>query len=320
MTTKTIALLSLFLLLCPAITSGIAAQNGAKTSASTIVIGPNDSVTITALDSDEISKQWRVTSTGDLDLPLVGKVHAAGLTSDQLQQELTEKLGKFVRDPEVTVYVSEFRSRPVTVAGGVHRPGTLQLDGPTTLLGLLQMAGGLDAPGPTLIVTREIKYGTIPLPGAQTDADGRHSSIELTIRDVTDPSTEASNLPMQPHDVVSVLTQHRLVYIIGEVNRPGAIELVTQSAVSVMQVLAASGGLTKTAAPGKTEIMRLDPQGIYKRFASIDLKKVMKGKAEDRLLTAGDILVVPTSSVKTYFQSFTAATVGTSPYVILTRF
>ena len=63
--------------------------------------------------------------------------------------------------------------------------------------------------------------------------------------------------------------------------------------VSVMQVLAAAGGLTKVAAASHSGIMRVDSQGLYKKLATINLKKVMKGQDEDRLLKPGDIVVVP---------------------------
>jgi len=284
-----------------------------------VVIGPEDSVTIVALDAEEISKTWRVSSTGDLNLPMVGTIHAAGLTPKQLEDKLTEGLKKYIREPQVTVYIANFESQPVTVAGAVHKPGTFQLEGPKTLLSVLMMAYGPDASGPTLVVSRPIESGPIPLPEAKLDSTGQRSTVELRISDVLDPSTPGSNLIIKPNDVISVSSKPRLVYIIGEVARPGAVELVTQDRVSVMQVLAAAGGLTKIASPRHSEIMRVDAQGTYKRVASIDLKQVMTGKSEDRLLTAGDIIVVPSSSLKPLGQVATLGAVSTGLYII-TRF
>jgi len=325
MTIRTIALAAL---LCFAIVPGCVAQTEVTdhpniipaAPSSSVVIGANDSITIVALQSDEISKNWRVSSAGDLDLPMVGKIHAAGMTTDELQQELTTRLKRFIRDPQVTAYISEFRSQPITVAGGVERPGTFQIEGPKTLLTVLMMAGGVvKTPGPTVTVTRDKEFGTIPLSGAHTVDGGARSTIDLPLKDVLVASTPAANLEIRPHDVISVSTQQRLVYILGEVTRPGAVELVTQDSVSVMQVLAAAGGLTKVAAPGHTEIMRMDSQGLYKKVASIDLKRVMTGKIEDRLLTSGDIIVVPSSNLKIYSQVASMTAITTGMY-ILTRF
>jgi polysaccharide biosynthesis/export protein len=286
---------------------------------SDIVIGPNDSITIVALDSDEISKTWRVNSEGDVALPLVGVVHAAGLTAGQLEEKLRHELKRYIRSPQVTVYVSDFKSQPVTIAGAVHHPGTFQLEGPQKLLAAIALGGGPDSPGPTLILTRPVESGPIPLPGAHLDSTGTTSSIELKMSDVLNPSTAAANLEIRPNDVISLSTKPRLVYIIGEVMHPGAVELVTQDQVSVMQVLAAAGGLSKTAAPKNSAIMRIDAQGLYKPVASIDLKRVMVGKVEDRLLKPGDIIVVPSSSIKTYTATAGATAITTGIYV-LTRF
>ena len=74
------------------------------------MIGPDDTVTIEALDAEEISKTWRVNSSGDLDLPMVGKVHAAGLNTEQLEKALAEALKRYIRNPQVTVYVSDFEA------------------------------------------------------------------------------------------------------------------------------------------------------------------------------------------------------------------
>jgi polysaccharide export outer membrane protein len=294
-------------------------QNLQPVRAPETTIGPEDSITIVALESDEISKTWRVNSSGDIDLPLVGKMHAAGLTTSEFEEQLSSGLSKYVRDPQVSVFVAEFRSRSVTVAGAVHHPGPIEISSGTTLLTILQLAGGLDGPGPTLIVTREAENGPIPLPAAIVEPDTHKSSVEITIKEVTDPTTAASRLEIKPHDVISVLTQKRLVYVIGEVNRPGAVELATQNTVSVMQVLAAAGGLTKVAAPGKTQIMRLGDGGVYARAGTVDLKAVMTGKHEDRLLSTGDILVVPSSNLKSYTQTTANSAISTG-VLILTRF
>jgi polysaccharide biosynthesis/export protein len=318
---RTIILLALFMFVGP---SRLASQDEQKTPAvSGTMIGPDDGVTIVALGADDISKTWRVSSTGELTLPMVGKIQAAGKTTEQLEGELTSRLRHFIREPEVTVYISEFRSETVTVEGAVQKPGRVQTEGQKTLLDVLMMAGGTNMPGPTLKVTRASRYGIIPLPVVRRDLEGTSSSVELPVKDVLDASTAAANLMMQPGDVVAVSTQQRLIYILGEVNRAGAVELVTQDSVSIVQVLAAAGGMTKVAAPARTTILRKDFEGRYSPAGSVDLKKILAGKHEDKLLLAGDIVVVPTSNAKFYIQSImmSAATTGVaSGFYILSRY
>jgi polysaccharide export outer membrane protein len=248
---------------------------------------------------------------------MLGTVHAAGLTTDQLAQELTLKLKAYVKEPQVSVYISEYRSQPVTVAGAVHNPGRLQTEGPKTLLTVLMMAGGVNLPGPTVTVTRDMKYGQIPLPQTIVDPQQKYSSAELRLKNVLDASSSEANLILRPNDVVSVSTNRQLVYIIGEVNRPGVVELVSQDSVSVMQVLAAAGGLTKVASAHNTQIMRVDSKGLYDRAASIDLNGVLNGKVKDRALVGGDIVMVPSSRLKVYSQAAALSAAQTATFILM---
>jgi len=321
MTLRALAFVSLLVLVCGASRAAQDVQKKSETSET--VIGANDGITIIALGADDLSKTWRVSSSGELALPMAGKIHAAGMTTAQLEQELTLRLKHYILEPQVTVYISEFRSVTVTVQGAVDKPGRIQTEGQKTLLGVLMMAGGTKSPGPTLTVTRESEYGSIPLPGVRKDLAGRYSVVELPMREVLDASSPAANLIMQPEDVVSVSIEQRLVYIMGEVNRPGAVELVTQDSISIVQVLAVAGGMTKVAAPGKTAILRRDSEGRYDPAGSVDLKSILAGKSKDKLLIAGDIIVVPSSDFKFYLQAITmsAATSGvTSGLFILSRY
>jgi polysaccharide export outer membrane protein len=316
-----VAILAVLGLLSVGIGPRVAAQDAsAAPTHNGDVIGPDDGIAITAADAEELNKTWRVNSSGDLNLPMLGQIHAAGLTVEQLENDLTEKLKSFIRDPHVTVYISEFRSQPVTVEGAVAKPGTLQTEGSKTLLGVVMMAGGPNAAGPTVTLTRETKYGSIPLPDAKTDPQGHYSTVELKLKDVLNASTPAANLMVRAHDVVAVSTKQRLIYIIGQVNKPGAVELDTQESISVMQVLAAAGGLTNVAAPGNTAVMHLEESGRYNKVASINLKRVMSGKGGDRMLTAGDIIVVPENHMKSYVQAATLSATTTGMYAILMRF
>jgi polysaccharide export outer membrane protein len=284
------------------------------------IIGAEDTLSITCLESDDISKNWRVSSTGDVNLPLVGQIHAAGLTAEAFNDQLREQLKRYIHEPHVTVYISDFRSQPVTVTGAVHRPGVFQIAGPKTLLAVLMMAGGLDhPPGASATLTRQIKYGAVPLPGAHPDADGTHSIVTLSLKEVSDASTPTSNLIVCPNDVIDVSNEQRMIYIIGEVTKPGRIELVSQDSLSLLAALAAAGGLSKMAKPQATEIMRQNSKGLYEKVGSVDLKKLSEGKLEDRMLSAGDVVIVPSSTFKQYSQIATFSAIATA-FGLLTRF
>lgn len=284
-----------------------------------IIIGPEDTVSIVALDADEISKSWRVASSGELNLPMLGKIQAAGLTVDQLEQEVATRMKRFYRDPQVTVFVSEFRSQPVSVVGAVEKPGTYQLQGAKTLFQALLLSGGPKADaGTTVTLKRSSERGDIAYPGAKSEEDGEYHILELGLKEVMQGQSEAASVPVQPYDVISVsdIKQPKLVHIAGEVIKPGAVELVSRNTVSLMQVLAVAGGLTRTASPGKTMIMHLNPQGVQTSLAFVDLKKILKGKARDLDLSAGDIIIVPSSTVMSYVQAASTAAITTGIYIL----
>src|SRR5581483_7986366 len=105
-----------------------------------------DSIKIWPLDVGEITdKPIKIDTSGNIDLPLLGRIQAGGLTVDQFEADLLQRLHSEVRSPRVSVEVVEFGSQPVTIMGAVNQPGVHQLQGRKTLAEVLSMAGGLKA-------------------------------------------------------------------------------------------------------------------------------------------------------------------------------
>lgn len=279
-------------------------------------IGAEDTVSIYALGAEEISKNWRVGVSGDIILPMLGPIKAAGLTTEELETELSKRLKQYIKEPHVSVFIAEFRSQPVTVVGSVSKPGTLQMEGAKTLFDILIRAGGPKDAGPTLTVTRSLAVGPISFPGAHPSPDGKYSVVDLDTAEVMEGRGAAANLTVFPLDVIAVSEkkQPKMVHISGEVNRPGAVELITQESVSLMKVLALAGGLSRTASPKKTMIMHVNEQGTQTSSAIIDLEKTMKGKAKDVELVPGDIVVVPSNKITTYLQTATTSAITAGIY------
>jgi protein involved in polysaccharide export with SLBB domain len=184
--------------------------------------------------------------------------------------------------------------------------------------------GGPREAGPTITITRKTEFGRIPLREARDEEGGKFSVVDVNVEDVMSARTAASGLLIQPFDVISVSPKEqqsqKVIHIIGEVQKPGAVELVLQKSVSVMQVLAAAGGPTRTASLGKAIIMHVNPEGLRTEIATLDLRKIMGGKVKDVDLIAGDILVVPSSNLKTYTDIAARAVVGSSSGLLLARF
>lgn len=106
-------------------------------------IGHQDLMEITVYGQPELTRSTRVSTQGSITLPLVGQVVAVGLTAQQLEQRIAEKLGeKFLQDPQVTVFIKEYTTLRFAVEGAVNKPGLYPLIGQMTLLRALAVAGG----------------------------------------------------------------------------------------------------------------------------------------------------------------------------------
>jgi polysaccharide export outer membrane protein len=280
------------------------AQFPATTAApSGYVLGPDDQIVIRALEGLDVGdKPILIGTNGNITLPLIGRVQAAGLTVEQLETELVSRLKPFVQEPQITVTVTEFRSQPVSVLGAVATPGVIQLRGSKTLYEVLSLAGGpRETAGSTISITRLLENGPIPLPGAGPDPTGRYNTAELDTQEVIDGKNPAANIEIKPHDVISVSQGNaRMIYVVGDVQHAGAFNLGGQHTLSVLSAISLAGGLGRTAKPEKARIFRPVPDRPKPEEIAVDIKQLLAGKAEDIGLRPQDVLVVPTSSRKSF--------------------
>ena len=182
--------------------------------------------------------------------------------------------------------------------GAVASSGIKQLEGWKTLVQVLWLAGGLSADaGPTVRVARPLAQGRIPLPEAQDDPTGSFSIVDLDARKLLEGRIPDKNIAILPNDMVSV-PRADVVYVIGEVNKPGPVPLGGGQTMSILEAVSSSGGTLRTAAPSRVRILRRVPGQEERAEVQVDLQKVMNGKARDVALAAGDILVIPDSSGK----------------------
>jgi len=275
----------------------------AATSASGYVLGPDDQIVIRALEGLDLGdKPVLIGTNGNITLPLIGRVQAAGLTVEQLEAELASRLKTYVQEPQISVTVTEFRSQPVSVFGAVTTPGVVQLRGRKTLYEVLSMAGGpRETAGSTVSIVRLLENGPIPLPGAGPDPTGRYSSADIDLQEILDGKNPAANIEIKPHDVISVSQGNaRMVYVVGDVQRAGAFNLGGQRTVSVLSALSLAGGLGHTARPEQAKIFRPAPDRQKHEEIAVNIKQILAGKAEDIGLRPEDVLVIPTSSRKVF--------------------
>ena len=285
-------------------------------------LGAGDQISVHVADMDEVSdKPLRVDPAGNLDLPLIGSVHAAGLTPTELKAQLSTRFSRFITDPNVTVNMVEGASRPVSVLGSVTHAGVYQLQGPRTLAEVLSLAGGTgpDA-GPTVVVTRLSQWGELQAPGLKTELNGSTSTVKIPLEQLTSATNPAANITLQPDDVVSV-PRAEIVYVVGNVRKAGGFSLSHHETLSVLQAISLAEGFSADAAASRARILRRSPEGdaAPPREIKVDASKILAGKEPDQPLYANDILFIPNSAFKASSKRVIEAAIGVSTGVLVYR-
>jgi polysaccharide export outer membrane protein len=263
------------------------------------VLGPEDQITIRVLDAEEVdNKPVRVDFSGFIRLPMVGRMQAGGLTVDQLETELVREFRKFIKDPQVAVSITEFRSQPVSVLGAVRNPGVHQVQGRKTLLEIISMAGGIDPEaGHNIIITRRKEYGPIPLKSAVADETGEYTVADVDLSSILEARNPRENIEVKPNDVITV-PRGQLVYVMGQVKLPGGFVLRQRETLSALQALALAQGLDRTAKPQDARILRTVEGAPQRTEIYVDLRKILQGKASDVPLQPNDVLFIPNNVPK----------------------
>ena len=282
-----------------------AAAASQPTSRQEYRIGPEDLIEVSVFEIPELSRVVRVSSAGLISLPLVGTLQAEGHSPMELEQVITESLRQnYVRDPQVSVFLKEYKSDPVSVVGAVKIPGLYQIQTRKSLIEVLAMAQGFSEtkmlPGRNIVITRKTSFAE-PADGASAPfspapvADKKSATgiVEVPIKGLLEEGDPKWNVPVYPGDVVRVVPAGTF-YVAGDVNQPGGFPLTDFDNVSAIQAVAMAGGTKPTAKLKDAVIIRQDADG--KRVEEkIDLKRVFEGKAGDPELGANDILLVPGS-------------------------
>lgn len=256
----------------------------------------DDELTIHSLVVKELAdKVFRIDSRGEVNFPLVGRLLLAGKTVSETEQLLITKLMKYYLEPELEVSAASVHTEPVSVIGAVGNPGIREMKGKLTLMDALSASGGVrpDA-GAVVVVTREAAFGPIEYPGARVTPSGE-AVAEVDIKRLLDGQDPHENFLLKPHDVISIPTA-QMVYVQGNVKRPGGFPLGGRAGLSVVQALALAEGVDPRAAPQRAHILR--HEGETKLLIPVNLKAILAGSAEDIALRPNDVLFVPNSNMK----------------------
>ncbi len=247
-------------------------------------IGRQDLLEIKVFDVEDLNQTVRVSDDGSISMPLIGRLLVNGLTKADLERKIATLLEeRYVRDPQVTVFVKDYESKRVAVSGAVKRPGSYEMLGRKTLLEMLSMAGGLDKDlGKQIIIFR----------GKE---DGSTERIASDLERLVYEADPALNLIVEAGDIIYVPAVERVrIFVTGAVRQPDVYEVPRDEPITVLRAVTLAGGTTDRAARKRVQILRTDPGG-NRVTLNVNLRQIQRGKADDPLLQKGDIVLVPES-------------------------
>jgi len=258
-------------------------ENATTHSDSSLRLEAGDLVEVGVYNVPELTTKARVSSKGEIYLPLIDYVHVTGLTAEEAEGLIQKRLsdGGFVKNPHVTLFVDQYASQGASVLGEVARPGVYPVPGQQQLFDLISAAGGFtEKAGRSITVTHR-------------DQPDKPITVPLS-RNVSD--NPESNIAVLPGDTI-IVRKADLVYVVGDVGRPSGF-LMDSGHLTVLQAIALAGGTTRTANLGGTRIIHRGPDGLSETL--VGLKKILRAKAPDVAMQADDILFVPTSATKIF--------------------
>lgn len=278
-------------------------------------LGPGDVLEVSVTPVTEVqSYATRISGNGAISLPLIGSIQASGLSEAALSEIIRQRFAEtYVRNPQVHIFVREYRSRLAAVVGAVEKPGAYSLTtGSDTILNLLSQAGGTTKDGAprVLFFPVELYAGSSPFQSATPSAPpiltGPMGSILASVPPQADPlvihvddmENETSRryllLPVRPGDVIMVPAGGE-VLVDGWVERPGSYKITPN--LTVLGAITAAGGLKFAADPQEVTISRSGKQKEKLSFQA-NLDEIKRGHTPDIPVREGDIIEVASSTPK----------------------
>jgi polysaccharide export outer membrane protein len=235
------------------------------------VVGPQDVLNVRIYGEDKLSGKIRIDNDGSFPFEYLGRVKAEGMTTAQIETYLVKALGDgYLRSPQVSVEVIEYRSQSVFVTGEVRSPNKYMLPGNSTLMDVLTLAGSVTPNAGTWVQITHVRQGAEVLgPTVSAEYDMR-----VNLRDIQ--TGKAQNIKMRDGDTIYVPKAER-VWVVGQVRNPQGV--IHEEGMTVFEAIAAAGGITEKGSNSRIEIVRIE-NGQRK---SIDAKQTDVLKPGDQV-------------------------------------
>lgn len=247
-------------------------------------VGPRDLLAVSVVEVPEVVGERRVSDMGTLDLPVLGPVNVAGLTPSEIQDRVSALLtAKYVNRATVIVSIKEYASKPVWIGGAVARPGPLGISGRWDLQQAILAAGGLgEKVGRKIYVMRRA-------------SNGLSDRLTISVDDLFTRLSETWNVPIFPGDIVTVTPRVPVrITCLGEFKTPGVVEFPDDESVTLLNLIARTGGLSDRASRGKIRVKRKNADGGEMEMF-FNYSRIVSGKDPDPELETGDVVIVKES-------------------------
>ena len=244
-------------------------------------LGPEDVIEVRVFELDQLNRTLRVSGNGKIELPLVGSIEVSGLTPNKVGAQIADRLrDRYVQNPQVSIFITEFKSQKVSLLGAVASPASYPLSGQRRLLQLLAEAGSLGPEaGNTLYVFRQTE-------------DGRSARLTVPLNELLLQGDPRWNVLLRPGDVISVPPEQAIaVTVLGAVNSPGVHKLPVGDGATLLKAVALAGGLNERASKKGIQIKRSENDGS-ETVIKVNLGDILSGKKPDVVLREGDVVVV----------------------------
>jgi len=296
-----------------------------KSTLADIPIGAGDLLHIDVFDVPELSRDVRVSNLGEISFPLIHeRIRAAGATTFQLEQKIQDVLRQsgLVSDPQVSVFIKELNSQPVTIIGAVARPLTYQVNRPMSLLELIANAGGItDGAGTVVLITRRTETESLtPISDTSGSSEPGSRTIRIQLQDLLNTENTAFNIPVYGGDVINV-PLGGIVYVMGGgVSQQGGYVVQSHGEqITVLKAVALAHGLGGYAKPDDAVIYRLNPNTGKREATPVHIKQIEQNKSQDIAMKSNDILYVPDSLTKKILVRASEAAVQIGSGVLIYR-
>ncbi len=252
-------------------------------------IGPGDILSLRSFDDEKLSMDAPVRYDGFISLQVIPDTYVEGMTREEAEECVREAYSEYYMDPELTLTISEIRSKLFTVLGEVQSPSEYPYTRPISVLNAIVIAGGprINQQAGDNYVGRQGQLVKAFL--VRNTAEGRQV-FEYDLRGYQEEGPNEADSPVYPGDVVYVPESANLVYVLGEVRQPSVYAI--SEGLTLLNLLSLAGGYNESTARLREVAITREVSDTETMIITFDVRAALKG-GTDFLLEPGDIIYVP---------------------------